>query len=85
MYTQKIFKAGNSTVVAIPKELVRNLGFKVGKKVVVAAAGEGILIKRASAGQEKSSKGGVATREFSDWLKVFMEENGEILDELAVR
>ena len=35
MQIQTVFKAGNSNVVAIPKDLSKELGFKSGQKVVV--------------------------------------------------
>lgn len=76
MSIQTIFKAGNSQVVAIPK----NMPFKTGQKVLVEKADEEtIIIKKASSSPKKSDT------EFKKWLDIFMEENGEILDELAER
>ena len=79
MQIQTIFKAGNSNVVTIPTELMQQLNFQVGERVVVekSPVGEGMLIKKS--GQVKY------TDELNQWFKVFIKENGEILDELAVR
>jgi len=86
MQIQKVFQAGNSQVVAIPKDMAREMGFKVGRKVVMekTADGRGVVIKRADEGTQKPSKA-KANEEFQSWLTQFMEENGEILDELALR
>ena len=83
MQTQTIFKAGNSNVVAIPKHLMKELGLKKGEKVVVEKEKNknSIIIKKVSGGKaEKIAKG-----DFKKWLDVFLQENGDILDELATR
>jgi len=79
MQIQTIFKAGNSNVVTIPTELMQQLNFRVGEKVVVekSPVGEGMLIKKS--GLVKYAD------ELNQWFKVFIKENGKILDELAVR
>lgn len=79
MQVQTIFKAGNSDVVALPKEL----GFKKGDKVIVEKAAENeVLVKRVTSRKTKAT---ASRTEFDRWLKVFIDENGEILDELAQR
>lgn len=78
MQTQTIFRAGNSQVIAIPK----NFG-KQGEKVVVETTSNGevlVVRKESFVSSKKTSK-----KEFNKWLGVFMKENGEILDELALR
>lgn len=86
MQTQQIFQAGNSSVVAIPKHLLKDLNFKSGQKVVVDKTSDGnaLIIRKAEkpAGRFKKSP---VTAEFKKWLDIFMKENKEILDELAVR
>lgn len=79
MQIQTIFKAGNSNVVTIPAELMQQLNFRVGEKVVVekSPVGQGLVIKKS--GLVKY------TDELNQWFKVFIKENGKILDELAVR
>lgn len=77
---QTIFQAGNSDVVALPKEL----GFKRGEKVVVEKDSDNgvVTIKKVSL---KKSKGTVSDVEFKKWLADVLEEDAEILDELANR
>ena len=78
MYTQTIFQAGNSDVVAIP----RGLGLVRGDRVVVESiADDAVMIKKAHA-RIKPTKSEAG---FQKWLKVFLQENSEILDELANR
>lgn len=86
MQIQKVFQAGNSQVVAIPKELAREVGFSVGKKVIMEKTpnGKGVIIMRADTSTQKTSKSR-SDAEFKAWLTQFMQENGEILDELALR
>jgi len=79
MQIQTIFKAGNSNVVTIPSQLMQQLNFRVGEKVVVekSPVGQGMVIKKS--GRVKY------TDELGQWFKIFIKENGKILDELAVR
>lgn len=81
MQIQTVFKAGNSHVVAIPKELNSKLNIKAGQKVVLEESGNGnILIRKVTAGKVISLE-----KNFKKWWQVFLKENAEILDELAVR
>jgi len=86
MQIQKVFQAGNSQVVAIPKDMAREMGFSVGRKVIMEKTpdGRGVVIKRADESLRKPPKT-KADAQFQSWLTQFMEENGEILDELALR
>jgi antitoxin component of MazEF toxin-antitoxin module len=83
MYTQKIFQAGNSSVVAIPKELLKKLDLKPGQSIVIKADPDAarLIIETSVPGQSVDKS--ASTKEFHDWLDIFMEENSEILDELA--
>lgn len=78
---QTVFKAGNSNVVAIPQSMAKELGLSKGSKVVVDTTpdGEALVVRKATKSKQAAQK------EFKQWLKVFMKENGAILDELAVR
>lgn len=78
MQVQTIFKAGNSNVVTIPTELMQQLNFRLGEKVMVekSPVGQGLIIKKSGRGKY--------TDELNQWFKVFIKENGKILDELAV-
>lgn len=80
MSTQTVFRAGNSNVVAIPQELSKKLQLTVGQKVILEDNGKNeIVIKKVT----KSKLSG--KKEFERWWKAFLEENAEILDELAIR
>lgn len=80
---QTIIQIGNSVGVTIPSSIRKQLNLKKGQKVYVNQTpdGEAVVIKKMKRLQNKKD----ANKEFEKWLKVFMKENGEILDELAVR
>ncbi|OGM19004.1 hypothetical protein A2686_03760 [Candidatus Woesebacteria bacterium RIFCSPHIGHO2_01_FULL_38_10] len=85
MPTQIVFRAGNSNVVAIPKNLSRELGFKSGLNVVVSKipGEDAIVIRKATKAAKVKEK--TIDREFKNWLDNVLQEDKEILDELAVR
>lgn len=84
MQIQSIFKAGNSNVVVVPAHLMKEVGLKSGGKVIVEKSQDKdeLIIRKATS---KKSNKLAAKNEFKKWLDVFMKENAEILDELAVR
>lgn len=84
MQLQKVFKAGNSLVVAIPVALSEELNIKTGENVVVQKSpiGEAILISKHK--PKKKTKTKVST-EFKKWLEEALGEDKEILSELAIR
>lgn len=83
MYAQNLFQAGNSQVVAIPKELFDDMGFQKGQKVFVDKADDNsILIKKST--HPKVSPPASRT-EFKKWLTNVLKEDEGILDELADR
>lgn len=84
MDTQKVFRAGNSNVVAIPNHILQEVGFKRGQEVILAPREDGILIQKITRNR-KSKKTSPVSTEFKKWLKKALEEDGEILDELALR
>ena len=84
MNQQTIFQAGNSSVVAIPTPLMKEIGLKRGHKVLMERLGDTDNLVIITKPQKKVSKSAVS-EEFQKWLSEFMEENGEILDELATR
>lgn len=84
MNVQTLFRAGNSpTVVAIPSQLAREVGFKSGQKVVVEKLldGEAVVIKKLSLSRRKTK----SEAEFNRWMKKALEEDAGVLDELASR
>lgn len=86
MQVQTVFRAGNSNVITIPSSLGDRYDIKNGRKVILEDVPEvnGILIKRAVKGTFPKKEEGV-TKEFKLWLKQALEEDAEILDELANR
>ncbi len=83
MYTQKIFRAGNSAVVAIPKELLRKLDLKPGSLVTVKPSPDDSQIVVEKPTVTNPAKKMASEKEFKNWLKQTLEEDSEILDELA--
>lgn len=83
MYTQKIFRAGNSSVVAIPKELLRKLDLKSGQSVVIKADPDAARLIIETSVPIQTAKKSVAENEFKNWLAQTLDEDSEILDELA--
>ena len=84
MQIQTIFKAGNSGVVSIPKSLMEELGFEIGKKVIVGKNEEGteLIIRKVTKTKISATKSAVGS-EFKKWLKEATKEDAEILDKLA--
>ena len=84
MQIQTVFKAGNSNVVAIPSEFVNDYGYNTGLQVMLNTydRGETLVIKKVIKTKSKKIDSN-ATNEFKKWLDSAMEENAEILDELA--
>ncbi|HLE50334.1 MAG TPA: AbrB/MazE/SpoVT family DNA-binding domain-containing protein [Patescibacteria group bacterium] len=82
MYTQTVFAAGNSLVVTVPKEIVRKLNLKPGSRVVVGPLeGNRFYIEKPT--PTKPIKKSASEKEFKSWLAQTLEEDSEILDELA--
>ena len=85
MLVQKVFSAGNSDVVAIPKSIMKELGLMRGQEVIIDSlpAEDVIIIRKKVA--KKSKKNIAVSAEFKKWLKNVLEEDKEILDELLLR
>ena len=81
MQTQTIFKAGNSEVIAIPKEIRKQMNLKKGSKVVleVAADGKTLIVSKAGRGKKVSS----VTHEFIKTLERVNKRYGPALAKLA--
>lgn len=83
MQIQRVFKAGNSSVVTIPKSLADKYEITEGEKVVVdEIPNVGIVIKKAvkSAPLPTNQK---VNKEFEKWLEGALTEDAEILNQLA--
>lgn len=82
MSIQTVFKAGNSNVVSIPSAILSDLKIKTGDKVIIEKYNnDSINIKKASTKNNKLK----SQTHFNNWYKTFIDQNGEILDELADR
>lgn len=84
MRVQSVFQSGNSVSVAIPKYLAEELDMGVGKKVTVEKyiEGNGVVIKKVATEKPKT---GTVRKDFKKWVGQFLEEDADILDELAIR
>jgi len=84
MQTQSIFQVGNSNVVAIPTHLMKDLGLKNGQKVIVEKSPdtEAVIVTPVGRPSKAPTK---ITKEFEQWLHSFLDEDKELLDELATR
>ena len=83
MYTQTVFKTGNSYAITIPKDILKELAIRKGQKVLVEKSpeGEAVIVRKATPRSKKT----VMSAEFRNWLKAVLKEDAQILDELAVR
>ncbi len=84
MNVQTIFQAGNSNVVAIPSQLMKDLDLKTGNKVIVDRLTDSdalIIYPKKS----KTNRLKPTDREYQTWLNQFLKEDAELLDELATR
>lgn len=84
MNTQTIFQAGNSNAVTIPTPLMKEIGLKRGNKVTVERLGDTDNLVIITKPQKKTPKTAVSV-EFQKWLSTFLEEDKELLDDLARR
>lgn len=86
MDIQTVFRAGNSDVVALPNELKKREGIKVGSKVEWKATPIGFVLLTHSMEEKREAKTKTATdKEFKKWLSAALNEDKEILDELERR
>lgn len=85
MQVQTVFRAGNSNVVAIPKDVARELGFLPGKKVLVEKDLENgtFTIKRVVKSRFEPKESSGVSKEFNKWLEGALKEDAKILDGLA--
>lgn len=85
MAVQTVFKAGNSNVVAIPKDIFEEMQFKTGQKVTIEKSKQEntLIIRKIKKTNKIRAK--PLSKEFKSWLNKVLDEDKEILDELAVR
>lgn len=83
---QKIVSIGNSEGIILPAAIRKQMGIKKGSRINIELipGKDAVILQKAD--KEKiigHSKG--IDKEFKKWLKQVLEEDAEILDELAVR
>lgn len=86
MKTQTIFQAGNSMVVSIPKHIAKEHNLRIGQKVTVKSLDDHnlIAISPIKKAQQKPSKR-ATDAEFQSWLAMALNEDKELLNDLATR
>ena len=86
MFTQKLYKNGNSVAVTIPKMHLKELGLRDGSPVEVDIQNKDWVLrpKKNVKHFNKKTRGGVS-EEFRKWLDGALREDAKILDELAER
>lgn len=83
MLTKRLYKNGNSVVVTIPKEYLKQLNLREGSEVSIEQdlQEQAIVISSKKKNEPKSS----VTPKFLRWLDSFNKEYGPALKELAKR
>ncbi len=79
MKSVKIFKAGNSLAVTIPKELALKYGLELGLRVFPEVSKQGIIFK------SMADKRPVLPSDLNGWLKKFDKKHFKALRSLANR
>ena len=79
MFTQKLFKAGNSTVITVPKQILELLKIKEGDDVVLEPNQDSVTLKR------KAKNAGGVDAKFMKMVDDFATEHEDVLKELAKR
>lgn len=83
MLTQKLYRNGNSVVVSLPKEYLKELRLKEGSEVVLYR--DEIDGKITISPKNPDTKSSAITPKFLDWLESFNKEYGPALKALAKR
>lgn len=80
MLTQKLYKNGNSVVVTIPTEYLKDLNLRDGSEVIMEQDESGSLVISRKSAKKTNKK---ITPEFYDWLESFNKKYAPALKELA--
>lgn len=80
MFTQKLYKTGNSVAVTIPKQLLEELNLKEGSEVILEKKGEDIAFI-----SKNTKLASDVTPEFMKMVDEFIDKNEDVLKELAKR
>ena len=80
MFTQKLYKTGNSVAITIPKQLLEELNLKEGSEVVLEKKGDNIAFISRNAKLASD-----VTPEFMKMVNDFIDRNEDMLKELSKR
>lgn len=80
MFTQKLYKTGNSVAVTIPKQLLDELNLTEGSEVMIEKEGENIALISKNAKLASD-----VTPEFMKMVDEFIDKNEDVLIELSKR
>lgn len=80
MTIQKIYKNGNSLVVAIPKQYLEELNLSEGSQITLDKQKDGLLLSA-----KKQSLANEINPEFAERVQNFIKNHRAVLEELAKR
>lgn len=81
MYTQKFLKVGNSKAVVIPKDILKDLSWASDAKINLNRVNDQVILSANDSPIKKVQS--QDNQEFKQWLMAALDEDKEILDELA--
>lgn len=81
MFTQKLFKTGNSTVITVPKQILELLKIKEGEEVVWVPTGKTVTLEP----KTTVTKVADVDAKFMKMVEEFADEHEDVLKELAKR
>lgn len=79
MFTQKLYRNGNSVAITIPKQLLEEMNFKEGSEVEIAKKGNDLVVK------QKPNLASDVDAKFMQMVEEFADEHDDVLRELAKR
>jgi len=79
MFTQKLYRNGNSVVVTIPNQLLEDMNLKEGSEVEIAKKGSDLVVK------QKPNLASDVDAKFMKMVEEFADEHDDVLRELANR
>lgn len=83
MFVQKAFKNGNSLVVTLPKEYLRDLNIRDGSELIVNKEASQTVITIEHKDKRKKVRSTTITPDFIKWMRSFDKEYHQALKELA--
>lgn len=80
MFTQKLYRNGNSVSMTIPKQLLEKYGLKEGSEVIIEEKDTDLIIK-----SKRSKLAPDIDAKFMKMVEEFADEHDDVLRELAKR